>query len=49
MKMIDEMIATLKQEQLDDDQKKEYLMRKTRAERDAYLKDQGLWEKYYKN
>jgi hypothetical protein len=30
-----------------EDQKKEFLMYKTRVERDSYLKDQGLWDKYY--
>lgn len=33
---------------MEDDSRKDYLKLKTREERDQYLKDAGLWERFYK-
>ena len=33
---------------MEEDQKKEYLTRKTQEERDEYLKELGLWDRFYK-
>jgi hypothetical protein len=33
---------------MDDAQRKAYLKRETREERDAYLKELGLWDRFYK-
>ena len=34
---------------MDEDQRKTYLKSKTREERDAYLKSQGLWDMFYQH
>jgi hypothetical protein len=33
---------------MDDSQKKTYLKKKTRPERDQYLKEIGMWDRFYK-
>ena len=33
---------------MEEDQKKTYLKKKTRSERDQYLKDIGMWDRFYK-